>query len=170
MIKEIVMANCATYESDAASLIDCKKINFIYGANGSGKTTIGNYLKDPNDERFKSCSIKWNGKETEIVVYNRDFRNKHFLQSNVPGVFTLGEATIEDINYLDGLKKKHEENLHTLDGLSKSQDKKREELTDCDNKFRDDVWDAIYKLNCEDFKEAFTGFRNNRQKFVDKIR
>lgn len=164
------MSDCATYGLDEASMLDCKKINFVYGANGSGKTTIGNYLKNLDDDKFKLCSIKWEGQAREIVVYNRDFRNKHFLQTNVPGVFTLGEATIEDINYLEKLKKDHEENLTSLEGLKNSRVKKIEELSKCDDKFRDDVWDAIYKQNCDDFKEAFAGYRNNRQKFVDKIK
>lgn len=164
------MSDCATYGLDEASLLDCKKINFVYGSNGSGKTTIGNYLKNLDDGKFKSCSIKWDGQEREIVVYNRDFRNKHFLQTNVPGVFTLGEATIEDIDYLEKLKKDHEDNIASLEGLKNSKIKQIGELSKCDDKFRDDVWDAIYKQNCDNFKEAFAGYRNNRQKFVDKIK
>lgn len=170
MIKDIVMSNCATFGLEDASLLDCKKINFIYGANGSGKTTIGNYLKDPKDNKFEYCSIEWDGQEREVVVYNRDFRNKHFLQSKVPGVFTLGKATIEDINYLEDLKKKHEENLTYLDGFYKSKNKKVDELAQHNNKFIDDVWDAIYKTNCDDFGDAFIGYRNSRQKFADKIK
>lgn len=164
------MSDCATYGSDEASLLDCKKINFVYGSNGSGKTTIGNYLKNLDDDKFKSCSIKWDGQEREIVVYNRDFRNKHFLQTNVPGVFTLGEATIEDIDYLEKLKKDHDKNITSLEGLKNSKIKQIGELSKCDDKFRDDVWDAIYKQNCDNFKEAFAGYRSNRQKFVDKIK
>lgn len=41
------MKNVATYDSsNDAWLDDCAKVNFIYGANGSGKSTISNYLQD----------------------------------------------------------------------------------------------------------------------------
>ncbi len=44
MINNIHMKSCATYNKSGASLMNCKKINFIYGANGSGKSTISNFL------------------------------------------------------------------------------------------------------------------------------
>lgn len=44
MIKNIHMKKCAPYDENGSSLRDCKKINFIYGANGSGKSTISNFL------------------------------------------------------------------------------------------------------------------------------
>ena len=34
------MRNCATYIAHGGSMTDCQKINFVYGANGSGKSTI----------------------------------------------------------------------------------------------------------------------------------
>ena len=46
MIKSIVMKKCATYSEEGAIIDNCQKINFFYGANGSGKSTIGNYLQN----------------------------------------------------------------------------------------------------------------------------
>ena len=46
MIKSITMKNCASYDSVGVNLENCDKINFIYGHNGSGKSTISNYLSD----------------------------------------------------------------------------------------------------------------------------
>ena len=45
MIKSIKMKNCATYNSDGIVIDNCKKVNFFYGANGSGKSTIGNFYR-----------------------------------------------------------------------------------------------------------------------------
>jgi wobble nucleotide-excising tRNase len=39
------------------------------------------------------------------MVYNREFRRNNFDQdAGIPGVFTLGEATIEEIKTLEELK------------------------------------------------------------------
>lgn len=49
MIKRITMKNCATYNDMGAVIDDCDRVNFIYGHNGSGKSTISNYLANQND-------------------------------------------------------------------------------------------------------------------------
>lgn len=61
MIKNIHMKKCAPYDENGSSLRDCKKINFIYGANGSGKSTISNFLMDQRNERFRESLIEWDG-------------------------------------------------------------------------------------------------------------
>lgn len=99
------MKKCAPYDENGSSLSDCKKINFIYGANGSGKSTISNFLMDQRNERFRESLIEWDGgTHAEVKVYNRLFREQNFRQSEIPGVFTLGQATIEDIEHLEELK------------------------------------------------------------------
>lgn len=104
MIKRISMKNCATYNDIGAEISDCTKINFIYGPNGSGKSTISNYLFNPIDLQYGECEIEWeNDTAVDVVVYNREFREKNFKE-NIAGVFTLGQATIEDIQALERMK------------------------------------------------------------------
>ena len=57
MIKRITMKNCATYDKPGVVIDDCDRVNFIYGHNGSGKSTISNYLGDPQEYKFNNCSI-----------------------------------------------------------------------------------------------------------------
>lgn len=60
-----------------------KKINFFYGPNGSGKSTISNFLYNQTELQYSMCDINWeNNTCTDIVVYNRDFRNRHFKEDN----------------------------------------------------------------------------------------
>ncbi|WP_370570358.1 AAA family ATPase, partial [Sphaerochaeta sp. S2] len=49
------MSNCTPYQQ--AEVSDCKKINFIFGANGSGKSTISSFLAGATDSRFSSSFI-----------------------------------------------------------------------------------------------------------------
>ena len=104
MIKTIKLKNCATYSSVGALIENCQKINFFYGPNGSGKSTISNFLREPNNAQYSDCEIVWeNDTAIDVVVYNREFRSKNFKE-NIAGVFTLGQATIEEIQALEKMK------------------------------------------------------------------
>ena len=122
LIKEIHMRNCATYVERGGSMADCQKINFVYGSNGSGKSTISNYLQSSDDAMFSDCEIKWDSTiHPDIVVYNRRFREQNFSSnSDIAGVFTLGQATIEDIKRLDELKEQRRQRRSQFDRDSES--------------------------------------------------
>src|SRR5699024_7544060 len=76
---------------------DFKKVNFFYGANGSGKTTISNFIYKPEDERFPDCQLDWqNGISLKALVYNKEFRDRNFGKGTIAGVFTLGQASVEE--------------------------------------------------------------------------
>jgi wobble nucleotide-excising tRNase len=94
MIETIEVNNVATY-AETQILSNLKKVNFIYGTNGSGKTTISRILDNPNI--YPNCNIKWkDNNELPILVYNKDFVNEHFSESKtLKGVFTLGKNSIE---------------------------------------------------------------------------
>ena len=86
MIKKISLTSCLPFQQ--ASIEDCKKINYIFGANGSGKTTISSFLAGDSSSRFNASSKQWYDETREtIYVYNRGFRRRNF-QETIPGVFT----------------------------------------------------------------------------------
>lgn len=91
MIKTIKIKNCATYPPEGTSIENCQKVNFFYGANGSGKTTISNFLQNPADSLYRECKIEWeNGADADILVYNRRFRERNFKE-NIAGVLRLAK-------------------------------------------------------------------------------
>jgi wobble nucleotide-excising tRNase len=56
-------------------LIDLKKINSIYGATGSEKGTISNFIYDNSDTKFDDCSMAWyNELPLNVLVYNTRFQ------------------------------------------------------------------------------------------------
>ena len=165
----IELKNCATYHDTGASIENCQKINFFYGPNGSGKSTIGNFLKNPSDSQYTDCRIDWgNGPQVDVIVYNRDFREKNF-QGDIAGVFTLGQATIDDIKALEEMKKQREQKNDEFIKRNETLEKKKKEENDCKEKFKDTVWNKIFKPNDAEFQEAFTGMRNNKERFRDEV-
>lgn len=168
MIKSIVLNNCVPYNH--AELTDCRKINFIFGPNGSGKTTIGDFLDDNNNTRFATSNIIWDVEKHEsIYVYNKAFRKRNFKQT-VPGIFTIGSATIEEINELDGLKEEYKDLVNKNEKYYKTLENKKRENEECENQFKNDAWQQILKKYENDFKKAFDGCRSNKNRFITELK
>lgn len=169
MISSIKIKNVATYESvNGVTIEDMKKINFIYGVNGSGKTTISNYLQQLDDPKYANCSLVWeNGIPINLLVYNINFRQRNFGE-NIKGIFTLGQATKEQIETIE--EKKDELKILKENGISKKDtiDKQTKEKSELEENFKDNTWTKVYKKYELSFKEAFSGFLK-KDLFKDKI-
>lgn len=62
MIKKTVLKDIATYDHNGVTFADLQKVNFIYGGNGTGKTTISRLLSNWGAAQYSNCEIEWNGK------------------------------------------------------------------------------------------------------------
>ena len=144
MIETISFKNIATYNQVGSDIYAAQKINFIYGANGSGKTTISNLIADPNNPIFNDCSITWkHGQSLDSLVYNKNFRDKNFGKDSIDGIFTLGNATKEDIELIE--KKSSDLEIIKSDGITKKEtlDKQKNVLKDKENEFLEWCWKNI---------------------------
>jgi wobble nucleotide-excising tRNase len=75
----------------ATSLVTDKKINLVYGLNGTGKSTISNFLYEPNDLAFAQCK-KTPEQSAPTLVYNQRFiRDNFFVADNLKGIFSLSK-------------------------------------------------------------------------------
>ena len=158
MIKTISIKNTASYDNDGIQLNELKKINFIYGANGSGKTTISNFVADQSNGEYQDCNLEWeHGQNLNHLVYNKKFRENNFGKGKIEGVFTLGEATQEDIKLIE--EKKAELTKLKDEGIQKKETLEKQEKTrlDEENSFKESSWVKIYKKHEGEFKEAFKG-------------
>lgn len=170
MITSINVKQVATFDDTGIEIANCQKVNFIYGANGSGKTTISSFLDKQEDPKYHACSVQWDSKgPLPILVYNKSFREKNFGKADIAGIFTLGEATKEQISAIE--KKKEElEKLKDQASQKKITISKQEEIRATkDNEFQELVWKEILKKNESTFREAFTGCLNKKQAFKEKL-
>lgn len=169
MIESIDIKNVATYDEQGVLLDKLQKINFIYGANGSGKTTISNFIYDNKDDNFNSCSINWrNELPLRTLVYNKGFRERNFGKGKLTGVFTLGEATAEQIKIIEA--KSDELKVIKADGIKKSETlkSKKQEQEKLENNFKESVWKKVYKKHESYFKKAFKGSMQ-KESFKNKL-
>lgn len=169
MIKSLSIKDIATFQPDGIVIPDLKKISFIYGANGSGKTTISNYIQEPENPFFSNCSLKWeNDIPLTTLTYNKKFREQNFGKGILDGVFTLGQATKEEIEAVE--KKRIELKELKEKGIKKKEtlEKQKETNQKLEKDFKENVWYSIYKKYESDFKEAFIGYLN-KEKFKTKL-
>src|SRR5579871_613206 len=118
MLREIHIAQKATFAAEPQVMNDLRALNFVFGANGSGKTTISRVIADP--DRYDKCKLVWEGgRELERLVYNTDFVTKNFA-STMPGIFTLGEAEVETLNTIRQTKETIDALEHDLAALRAS--------------------------------------------------
>lgn len=170
MIKEVYIKNVATFtQSEANVLSSLSKINFFYGTNGSGKTTISRVIE--NCQKYPDCNLVWEGKETEIFVYNEEFVQGNFLQSEIQGVFTLGEKAKQIEEEMQGKVEGIAKIKEKLDNFEKSQEQKIQEKQDAINSFSDSCWWLKGKYENEKYRfhEAFRGYRDSKEKFKEKL-
>lgn len=169
MIKIIDIKNVATYDNQGVQFDDLKKVNFIYGANGCGKTTISNFIYDNADPKFNSSSLTWqNTLPLKVLVYNKEFRERNFGKGKLNGVFTLGEATAEQIKIIE--QKSEELKVIKADGIKKHEtfDKLTADKNKLENDFKETTWVKVYKKYEVAFKEAFQGSMQ-KESFKNKL-
>lgn len=172
MLQAIMIAGQATYAAEGQRLDPCKQVNFIFGTNGSGKTTISRVIADPAEHA--NCQLTWtNGREVERLVYNSDFVENNF-KSTVKGIFTLGEEsaeTLEKINKAKEAQQKQQEGLNNLLINLSGADRaggKQGDLKKLRRAFEETCW-SIKGRHEAHFQEAFEGLRNAKAKFCDRV-
>ncbi|GAA7166620.1 hypothetical protein HpBGD52_14740 [Helicobacter pylori] len=172
-ISQIALKNVATFDENGASFENLNSINFIYGANGSGKTTTSSFLKNLAEngieDKFDNSKIAWyNNESLKIEVYNKQFKEEQLRNSQVKGIFTLGKKTNENLEKIEikkeSINKENEKKIKNEASLQVLTQKKEKEEKD----FADRCWEKLYKKNEENFKEILEGFKR-KEKFKEKI-
>ena len=87
----ITMDGVATYKFPT-TLDSDKKTTLLYGLNGTGKSTLSNYLYDIEHPTYKKCSNDGLD-DANILVYNTRFVKDNFHEvDSLKGIFTLSKV------------------------------------------------------------------------------
>ena len=174
MIEGIEIRNVATYASTAEELTDLKDINFVYGSNATGKTTISRVIADCDS--YPDCSLTWRGgAPIKQLVYNTDFVERNFNEPDqLKGIFTLGEKDKESLGKIDMAKGELDSiksNIAQLKTALEGEEGKRgknAELTELEADFEIKCWDLKLKHD-KNLQGAFTGVRGKKSAFKAKL-
>lgn len=144
MITSLNIKNIATYDSEnGVPINDLKRVNFFFGFNGTGKSTIGKYLHnlslDTNSQNsvFNHCSqVGYDGTQHQILTFNEDFIDENFVSnSDLKGVFSLNQSNaiidqqIKDEEYnVEDFKKQIDKYKDKIEAIDKDKDAKQTNL------------------------------------------
>ena len=174
MIDSISIANTATYSSTPEHLNELAQFNFIFGSNGTGKTTISRIIADKSN--YPTCTVTWQGGTAlETLVYNRDFIEDNFNQpADLKGVFTLGKQDIDTLQKIENVKKEIDDLGRDIGSLTTAllgedrQGGKQGELAILAEELKEKSWEQKQRHDAK-LKGAFEGYRGDSKKFMGKV-
>ena len=101
MISKIVLNGVASYKKEAVLDTD-KKVNLLYGLNGTGKSTFSEFLYDQTGARFSQCSTEGLEENDTVLVYNQKFVQDTFYEpEGIHGIFTLSKGNADAKKVID---------------------------------------------------------------------
>ncbi|WP_261904590.1 AAA family ATPase [Vibrio fortis] len=139
MISQISLENVASYKGKT-SLNSDKKVNIIYGLNGTGKSTFSNYFYSPEHEDYKNCShVKG---DCKILVYNQKFIQDVFYEKDsIDGIFSLSQENKKAKLRVEQLGEEIDQLKVKSDGFQSDIDKEVEALNKAKEKAEKKVWE-----------------------------
>ena len=145
MIKKITIRDVASYDHEGVVLDDLQKVNFIYGGNGTGKTTLSRCVNTyhPNHEYEEHSELVWDSEEVEVLAYNSDFKQQN-LQADIAGVFTIGEEFIQLEKELAPLRKERLPHAKKVAKAYKLLNEAKNAIKAEESRLQDTLWEKLY--------------------------
>ena len=172
MISSITMNGIATY--DNITIPNLKKVNFFFGLNGSGKSTIAKYLNSliSKDESFNQCTnIGFDSSQDHIMTFNEEFIEENFKRnSELKGIFSLNQRNTT----IDKQIRDKEEEKSLYERLINKYIDKKEKI----EKYRTDKYNELIKESWDERKIfstfnkinlAHAGSRENHLRDIKQI-
>lgn len=141
-------------------------INYFFGNNGTGKSTIAKAIKSSNGITYKEGHEP---SEYLTLLYDQDFIDANMKSyHSLPGVFTLNQENAEVQEKIDNktdlqmaAQKLYDDAFLQLQSLKGEADK-------LDKQFQKDSWEKSEKLRTT-FEKSQDGIKRSKQVFADAI-
>ncbi|QMW05453.1 AAA family ATPase [Spirosoma foliorum] len=164
MISKILLDQVASYTEKVE--FEPSEINYLYGSNGTGKTTISNLIA--SQDLFTNSSINWKASQLDTLVYNKVFVEANFGQSKkIKGIFTLGKNSVEAYEYISNMQTKINAIDNEIINLNRSLVNISNDITANENAIIKRCW-ALKDTYDSNFSPAYMGLNSNKKKFLDR--
>ena len=159
---EKITLNDATFTGE---VIEPTFVNFFYGKNGAGKSTIARTIKSNSE-------VEWqNGKSAsdyDVLVYDTDFVNANFANyDNLAGVFTVCETNIEVQKKLEKLAEQKKQKGEEYKQAKETADKKQGEKDTALIEYQEECWKQTERIRVV-FDAVITG-KKKKALFAEEI-
>lgn len=165
MISKIAMKNVASYKEKTILETD-KKVNLIYGLNGTGKSTLSGFLYSTDDSQYSDCKIEGLRSTDKVLVYNQQFITDNFYETeNINGIFTLSQENKAATQAIDDARKKlmklSEEKTKITSDKAAYESKYQKQIQD----FQKEVWKIKTEYSGGDrvFEYCLEGMKGNKE-------
>lgn len=140
-----IKLDAATFHGET---VDPTYINFFFGKNGAGKSTVAYAFEHPE------C-LEWqngvNPADYTILIYNQEFIDRNLANyGDLKGVFTLSEENAETRKQIDDKTEERKGVIADGKQAAEDRDKKSSELKPLRDTFETTCWDET-----EDIRKSF---------------
>lgn len=178
MIDRIELKKVKTFEN-LVEVTDLSKVNFFFGSNGSGKSTIAKLLYNESlssfekNRKFEHCKILgYNSQRDEILVFDEKYVERNFISNTeLSGLFTLNEGNKEIDDKIEA-KQKEIKKLDSYFEILASREKKikkalNEKLDDLKNNcwWERNSFDTFYEIELDYSRSKDNHLKNVRDYF-----
>ncbi len=133
-IQEITL-NTATYKG---ATVTPTFINFFFGKNGTGKSTIARAVSTDNGLTWQPGKAH---NDYTVLIYNQDFINTNIKShENLPGVFTINKENIEIESKIKVKSGAKDSLLESRGKLTESKETKDGEISKLHTSFHENCW------------------------------
>lgn len=146
LITEIKL-NEASYKGTNTTITNLTYVNFFFGNNGVGKSTIAKAIQ--NCTGLTSAPNK-NGTEYLPLVFNQEFIDKNFHSyHDMPGVFTINEINQTILEQIETKEKELKDTQTDKNITTINRDKKQNDIDELKTEFQNECWNDTEELRKE---------------------
>ena len=155
-IKKITLTEATFVETpEQGRTIEPSFVNFFFGKNGSGKTTIGRQIREDHGLEYDPLMPRQN---YDVLVYNQDFIEENFrTYDGFKGVFTISKQAIADSKEIDEKEAQKKEYQRIVNETQEQLDRNQAELAEANKVFFADCWRNVREIR-ETYKDQMKGF------------
>lgn len=171
MIDKIVLKGVASFKEKEEILTD-KKVNLFYGLNGTGKSTLSEYLRQQASPIFSQCKIEGLKNTDTVLVYNQKFVQETFYQAKgIQGIFTLSKENAEAKKELDTARASIEQMNTQSEKLEQEKAEYKQEYDRICNKCKDKAWEIKKQCLANDnvLEFCLEGCKNSKEALFNNL-
>lgn len=136
------------------------KINYFFGKNGTGKSSICNYIKNHNQELIQD--------NQEVLVFDEQFKNTNIVDG-MNGIYTIGEENSEILSLISTIENGIDDLKKEVKELEESNSESSRHISNALERIVDLIWNEKKRLESEFDKNFFKGFNNDKNKFTEHL-
>lgn len=156
----------ATYKGTGAAIVPTY-INYFFGNNGTGKTTIAKAIETGSGVTYAPGKA---AADYLPLVYDQDFIDANMRSyHNLPGVFTMNEANVKIQEQIDRKATEQKKAQKTSSDAFAEKDKKAKTRASLAKQLYKDCWDKTDELRTI-FEATQEGKKGSKQKFAEEVK